>query len=227
MFYSLIDFKQSLLSATSLHNCAAGGLSHFDTPLQNNPASNNSGIRLIDTSERSHSVDEFRQPLSETDKSQQAQTVKEENIVQFNNNGVTTGTGSSGVTTSTASAGTGVRSAEKRRRRIKRRRPFCLRATLANFSTFCRQTSLHGWQYIAQKNTSTAKHMFWAIVVSMSMATAALFLYNNTMDYLNATVSWTHVSIFITTSPDRLYTGAWVGSASNNMAIRPIIYKPQ
>ena len=30
--------------------------------------------------------------------------------------------------------------------------------------------------------------MFWAVVVSMSMATAALFLYNNTMDYLNATV---------------------------------------
>lgn len=75
------------------------------------------------------------------------------------------------------------------KRRLKRRQPFCLRATLENFSTFCRQTSLHGWQYIAQKNSSSAKHMFWAIVVSLSMATAALFLYNNTMDYLNATVS--------------------------------------
>ena len=76
-----------------------------------------------------------------------------------------------------------------RRKRLKRRgQPFCLRATLANFSTFCQQTSLHGWQYIAQKNSSSAKHMFWAVVVSMSMATAALFLYNNTMDYLNATV---------------------------------------
>ena len=74
-------------------------------------------------------------------------------------------------------------------RRFRRRKPMCLRATLANFSTFCRQTSLHGWQYIAQKNGSSAKHMFWAIIVSMSMATAALFLYNNTVDYLNATVS--------------------------------------
>ena len=76
-----------------------------------------------------------------------------------------------------------------RRKRLKKRgQPFCLSATLANFSTFCQQTSLHGWQYIAQKNSSSAKHMFWAIVVSLSMATAALFLYNNTMDYLNATV---------------------------------------
>ena len=33
--------------------------------------------------------------------------------------------------------------------------------------------------------------MFWAVVVSLSMATAAMFLYNNTMDYLNATVSTT------------------------------------
>ena len=74
-------------------------------------------------------------------------------------------------------------------RRFRRRKPMCLGATLANFSTFCRQTSLHGWQYIAQKNGSSAKHMFWAIIVSMSMATAALFLYNNTVDYLNATVS--------------------------------------
>ena len=75
------------------------------------------------------------------------------------------------------------------RKRFRRRKPFCLRATLANFSIFCRQTSLHGWQYIAQRNSSSAKHMFWAVVVSLSMATAAMFLYNNTMDYLNATVS--------------------------------------
>jgi hypothetical protein len=85
-----------------------------------------------------------------------------------------------------------------RRKRLKRQQPFCLRATLANFSTFCQQTSLHGWQYIAQKNSSSAKHMFWAIVVSMSMATAALFLYNNTMDYLNATVKAIFVGPLIT-----------------------------
>ena len=87
------------------------------------------------------------------------------------------------------SSGRAIDRGRSRRKRLKRRgQPFCLRATLANFSTFCQQTSLHGWQYIAQKNSSSAKHMFWAVVVSMSMATAALFLYNNTMDYLNATV---------------------------------------
>ena len=89
------------------------------------------------------------------------------------------------------SAGAGGGGRSSRRKRFRRRKPFCLRATLANFSIFCRQTSLHGWQYIAQKNSSSAKHMFWAVVVSLSMATAAMFLYNNTMDYLNATVSTT------------------------------------
>lgn len=77
----------------------------------------------------------------------------------------------------------------KRKRLAKRKQPFCLKATVENFSTFCAQTSLHGWQYIAQKHTSTPKHIFWAVIVSMSMATAALFLYYNTVDYFNATVS--------------------------------------
>jgi hypothetical protein len=76
----------------------------------------------------------------------------------------------------------------KRKRLAKRKQPFCLKATVENFSTFCAQTSLHGWQYIAQKHTSTPKHIFWAVIVSMSMATAALFLYYNTVDYFNATV---------------------------------------
>ena len=78
---------------------------------------------------------------------------------------------------------------KRRKRMLKRKQPFCLKATVDNFSTFCSQTSLHGWQYIAQKHTSTPKHIFWAVIVSLSMATAALFLYNNTVDYFNATVS--------------------------------------
>ena len=50
------------------------------------------------------------------------------------------------------------------------------------------QTSLHGWQYIAQSHTSNAKHVFWAIIVLLSMATAFFFLYNNTIDFMDATV---------------------------------------
>ena len=76
-----------------------------------------------------------------------------------------------------------------RRKKTRPRKPRCLKVTMENFSTFCQQTSLHGWQYIAQKQTSNMKHVFWAIIVSLSMGTAALFLYNNTMDYLHATVS--------------------------------------
>ena len=104
------------------------------------------------------------------------------------------------TTTTTATCGVSTRrdflkskKARKRKRKklkSKAKQPFCLKATVENFSTFCSQTSLHGWQYIAQKHTSMPKHIFWAVIVSLSMATAALFLYNNTVDYLNATVSY-------------------------------------
>jgi len=114
------------------------------------------------------------------------------------NNLVTTCTTTTTTTTGTDACGVSSRrdflkSKKSRRRKRKKlskpKQPFCLKATVENFSTFCSQTSLHGWQYIAQKHTSTPKHIFWAVIVSMSMATAALFLYNNTVDYFNATVS--------------------------------------
>ena len=78
---------------------------------------------------------------------------------------------------------------KKAKQAVRKRRPRWLKVTMQNFSTFCNQTSLHGWQYIAQSHTSSLKHVFWALIVSLSMATAAIFLYNNTMDYLHATVS--------------------------------------
>ena len=161
-------------------------------------------MRLIDYNERSQSVDEFRRatspvtggdiPLIMNSSAKVKVQTKDDTTqcisVSKNNGNMLTGRGTGTTAAGTPSAvvsrdGSGRRT----RRRFKRRQPFCLKATLANFSTFCRQTSLHGWQYIAQKNSSSAKHMFWAVVVSLSMATAALFLYNNTMDYLNATVS--------------------------------------
>ena len=77
---------------------------------------------------------------------------------------------------------------KKAKQAVRKRRPRWLKVTMQNFSTFCNQTSLHGWQYIAQSHTSSLKHVFWALIVSLSMATAAIFLYNNTMDYLHATV---------------------------------------
>lgn len=122
---------------------------------------------------------------------------------KIGNNVVTTAVNTTTAATSTA-GGNGKsarrdylknKKARKRKRKklAKSKQPFCLKATVENFSTFCAQTSLHGWQYIAQKHTSTPKHIFWAVIVSMSMATAALFLYYNTVDYFNATVSLSEI----------------------------------
>jgi len=86
------------------------------------------------------------------------------------------------------------RKIKKAKQAVRKRRPRWLKVTMQNFSIFCNQTSLHGWQYIAQAHTSSLKHIFWALIVSLSMATAALFLYNNTMDYLHATVCATFLA---------------------------------
>ena len=88
---------------------------------------------------------------------------------------------------------------KKAKQAVRKRRPRWLKVTMQNFSTFCNQTSLHGWQYIAQSHTSSLKHVFWALIVSLSMATAAIFLYNNTMDYLHATVSMVSAIFFMIT----------------------------
>ena len=76
----------------------------------------------------------------------------------------------------------------KKVKKVSSHTSFCWNQTKNNFRVFCNQTSLHGWQYIAQKHTSTAKHVFWAIIVFLSMGTAFFFLYNNTMDFMDATV---------------------------------------
>ena len=49
------------------------------------------------------------------------------------------------------------------------------------FRTFCDQTTLHGWQYIGNSETSNKiKLYFWSIIVCLSMVTAGIFLYYNT-----------------------------------------------
>ena len=85
------------------------------------------------------------------------------------------------------------------------------------FQAFCNQTSLHGWQYITQRPaegdgfwagerwlihkiqrrhcipfltllSSGFKHAFWSVIVCVAMGCAAIFLYTNTIDFMNATV---------------------------------------
>ena len=46
---------------------------------------------------------------------------------------------------------------KKAKQAVRKRRPRWLKVTMQNFSTFCNQTSLHGWQYIAQSHTLVVK----------------------------------------------------------------------
>jgi hypothetical protein len=174
-------------SATSLHNCASSTLS-LDIPKKSRPgvlqhqtslcepAVTRPPIRFNGTpvTVRSMSAELHHRRPSSTDDTimTNSRIVTRDDVTQCHSSKV------------------GVRGEKRTRKRFRKSKPFCLSVIMANFSTFCSQTSLHGWQYIAQRNSSSAKHVFWGIVVSMSMATAALFLYNNTMDYLNATVSF-------------------------------------
>jgi len=49
------------------------------------------------------------------------------------------------------------------------------------FQTFCNQTTLHGWQYIViQEPGHKSRVYFWTFIVTLSMVTAGIFLYNNT-----------------------------------------------
>ena len=50
----------------------------------------------------------------------------------------------------------------------------------SGFRTFCLQTSLHGWQYLMERPTATCQHVFWVVIVTLSMVTAGTFLFNNT-----------------------------------------------
>lgn len=68
-----------------------------------------------------------------------------------------------------------------------------LKEIMENFQAFCNQTSLHGWQYITQRQGTQGfwsgfKHIFWSVIVCVAMGCAAIFLYNNTIDFMNATV---------------------------------------
>jgi len=68
-----------------------------------------------------------------------------------------------------------------------------MKEIMENFQAFCNQTSLHGWQYITQRPETDGfwagfKHIFWSIIVCVAMGCAAIFLYSNTIDFMNATV---------------------------------------
>ena len=66
-------------------------------------------------------------------------------------------------------------------------------------TTYCQQTSLHGWQYIVSEQGFMPK-MYWLIIVLMSLALSVIYLVDNTKAYLKST---TVTSIDSTTAPLR------------------------
>ena len=55
------------------------------------------------------------------------------------------------------------------------------------FKDFCESTSLHGYSYLFIGNSIFLK-IIWTIVILLMTCVGAMFLMNNTIDYLNATL---------------------------------------
>jgi hypothetical protein len=53
------------------------------------------------------------------------------------------------------------------------------------FKDFCESTSLHGYSYLFIGNSIFLK-IIWTIVILLMTCVGAMFLMNNTVDYLNA-----------------------------------------
>ena len=57
---------------------------------------------------------------------------------------------------------------------------------MSNLKKYCEQTSLHGWNYIAQDKREWK--LVWAFVVLASVAMASTFIYKAAEDFMNSTV---------------------------------------
>ena len=54
------------------------------------------------------------------------------------------------------------------------------------FKDFCESTSLHGYSYLFIGNSIFLK-IIWTIVILLMTCVGAMFLMNNTVDYMNST----------------------------------------
>ena len=61
---------------------------------------------------------------------------------------------------------------------------------LRGVSTYCQQTSLHGWQYLDSESGCVRK-FFWFLIVFASVVASVVFLVLNTMEYMEATTQTT------------------------------------
>lgn len=73
------------------------------------------------------------------------------------------------------------------------------------FSVFCQQTSLHGWQYM-QSERGWCQKIFWGLVVLLSLSLGFGFTYNNIIQYQNSgtvtSITSTTASLKDVTFPD-------------------------
>ena len=58
----------------------------------------------------------------------------------------------------------------------------------AYITTICHPPYLIVFSLINSYSISGFKHIFWSIIVCVAMGCAAIFLYSNTIDFMNATV---------------------------------------
>ena len=59
---------------------------------------------------------------------------------------------------------------------------------METFNSFCRHTTLHGWQYMAEQSFTRIQKLFWGLIICVSFACATVLIYNNLLIFKNATV---------------------------------------
>ena len=59
---------------------------------------------------------------------------------------------------------------------------------MEHFNSFCRHTTLHGWQYFAEQSFTRLQKLFWSVILLISVSCATVLIYNNLVIFKNATV---------------------------------------
>ena len=62
---------------------------------------------------------------------------------------------------------------------------------MEHLTSFCKDTHLHGWQYMSDKSITPAQKaqkLFWSLVLFISICVATVLIYNNILVFRNATV---------------------------------------
>ena len=59
---------------------------------------------------------------------------------------------------------------------------------MEHFNSFCNNTNLHGWQYMAEQRFTKLQKAFWGAILFLSTCCAIILIYNNVVIFQNATV---------------------------------------